>query len=409
MPVFSYRAADRAGRTIDGVMEAHDSQAVIERLHREEYFPVRVERADARPRLAGLSLGLGGTRSPRVPARDLLTFTQQLSTLVDAGIPLDRALTILADLSVSARLRQIVQDVGQSVRTGSTLADALSRHHPRPFSRLYINTVRAGEKGGVLEAALRRLAEHLEQTRELREALTSAMIYPALLISVGIGAVIFLMTFVLPRFAVIFADLGQGLPLPTRILLAISQGLTTYWWVLALVVLAALLTWQLVSRSEAGRLAVDRWLLGLPAFGDLARKIEVGRFARTLGTLLRSGVPLLAALGVAREVAGNRVIALALGAVQEGAKRGDGLARPMAETGAFPALAIHMVRVGEETGRIEDMLERVATSYEGEIRVAVRRFIALLEPVIILGLGLVVLGIVLSILLAILSINELPL
>lgn len=406
MPVFSYRAADRAGRTIDGVMEAHDPQAVIERLHREEYFPVRVERADGRPRLGGLSLGLGA--SARVPARDLLTFTQQLSTLLDAGIPLDRALAILADLSVSPRLRQIVQDVGQSVRTGSTLADALSRHHPRPFSRLYINTVRAGEKGGVLEAALRRLGEHLEQTRELREALTSAMIYPALLLSVGVGAVIFLMTFVLPRFAGIFSDLHQELPLPTRVLLAASHGLTTYWWVLALGVVTALLGWQLVTRSEAGRLAVDRWLLGLPALGDLLRKIEAGRFARTLGTLLRSGVPLLAALGVTREVAGNRVLAVALGAVQEGAKRGDGLARPMAESGAFPALAIHMVRVGEETGRIEDMLERVAASYETEIRVAVRRFIALLEPIIILGLGLVVLGIVLSILLAILSINDLP-
>ena len=407
MPVFNYRAADRAGRTIDGVMEAHDPQAVIERLHREEYFPVRVESADGRPRLTGLTLGLGGTQ--RVPARDLLTFTQQLSTLVDAGIPLDRALTILADLSVSARLRQIVQDVAQSVRTGSTLADALSRHHPRPFSRLYINTVRAGEKGGVLEAALRRLGEHLEQTRELREALTSAAIYPALLVSVGVGAVIFLMTFVLPRFAVIFGDLHQSLPLPTQILLGISHALTTYWWVLVLALMAVLLSWQLVTRSDAGRLAVDRWTLGLPAIGDLLRKIEVGRFARTLSTLLRSGVPLLAALGVAREVAGNRVIALALGSVQEGAKRGDGLARPMAETGGFPALAIHMVRVGEETGKIEDMLERVAVSYESEIRVAVRRFIALLEPVIILGLGLLVLGIVLSILLAILSINELPL
>ena len=407
MPVYSYRAADRAGRTIDGVMEAHDPQGVIERLHREEYFPVRVERADGRPRLGGLSLGGGAIQ--RVPARDLLTFTQQLSTLLDAGIPLDRALGILGDLSVSPRLRQIVQDVGQSVRTGSTLADALSRHHPRPFSRLYINTVRAGEKGGVLETTLRRLGEHLEQTQELREALTSAMIYPALLLTVGVGAVIFLMTFVLPRFAVIFADLHQGLPLPTRILMAVSQALTTYWWVLALFVLGALLAWQVLTRSDAGRLAIDRWLLGLPALGDLLRKVEVGRFARTLGTLLRSGVPLLAALGVAREVAGNRVIALALGAVQEGAKRGDGLARPMAESGSFPPLAIHMVRVGEETGRIEEMLERVAASYEAEIRVAVRRFVALLEPVIILALGLIVLGIVLSILLAILSINELPL
>jgi general secretion pathway protein F len=407
MPVFTYRAADRAGRTIDGVMEAHDAQAVIERLHREEYFPIRVERSDGRPRLGGLSLSLGG--GARVPARDLLTFTQQLSTLLDAGIPLEKGLGILVDLSVSARLRSIVQDVAQSVRSGSTLADALSRHHPRPFSRLYINTVRAGEKGGVLEGALRRLAEHLEATRELRDALTSALIYPALLLSVGVGAVVFLMTFVLPRFAVIFADLGQGLPLPTRVLLGMSRGLVDYWWVLALALLAIVLSWQLLTRSEAGRVAVDRWMLGMPILGPVFRKLEVGRFARTLGTLLHSGVPLLSALGVAREVAGNRVLALALGAVQEGAKRGDGLARPMAETGAFPPLAIHMVRVGEETGRLEDMLGRVATAYEMEIRVAVRRFIALLEPVIILLVGLVVLGIVLSILLAILSINELPL
>jgi general secretion pathway protein F len=407
MPVFSYRAADRAGRTIDGVMEALDAQAVVERLHREEYFPVRVERADGRPRLVNLSFSVTAPR--RVPARALVTFTQQLSTLVEAGIPLDRALAILAELSVSARLREIVQDVAQSVRTGSTLADALSRHHPRPFSRLYINTVRAGEKGGVLEAALKRLTEHLEATRELREALTSAMIYPALLISVGIGAVVFLMTFVLPRFAVIFGDLGQALPLPTRILLGVSEGLVAYWWVLALVGLAGILSWQLVARSEAGRLAVDRWLLDLPAVGDLLRKVEVGRFVRTLGTLLQSGVPVLGALGVAREVAGNGVIAQALGSVQEGVKRGDGLARPMAESGAFPALAIHMVRVGEETGRMEEMLGRVAATYETEIRVAMRRFISLLEPVIILGLGLIVLGIVISILLAILSINELPL
>jgi general secretion pathway protein F len=407
MPVYAYRAADRAGRTIDGVMEAHDQDGVIERLHREEYFPVRITRADGRPRFGTLRLALSGPG--RVPARDVLAFTQQLSTLLDAGIPLDRALTILVELSVSARFRETVRDVGQSVRTGSSLADALSRHHPRPFSRLYINTVRAGERGGVLEVALRRLAEHLEAARELREAITSAMIYPALLLAVGVGAVIFLMTFVLPRFAVILSDLGQGLPLPTRLLLGASEALATYWWAIALVLLGGLLAWQLVTRSEGGGLAVHRGLLRLPLLGDLVRKAEVGRFARTLGTLLHAGVPLLAALGVAREVSQNRVLGLALGTVQEGVKRGDGLARPMGETGAFPALAVHMVRVGEETGRLEEMLGRVATVYESEIRVAIRRLISLLEPVIILLLGLVVLAIVLAILMAILSINELPL
>jgi general secretion pathway protein F len=406
MPVFTYRAADRAGRTIDGVMEALDARAVVERLHKEAYFPVRVDRADARPRLGALPVPRVGAR---VPARDLLAFTQQLATLVEAGIPLDRTLTILGDLSISPRLRQIVQDVAQSVRSGATLADALSRHHPRPFSRLYINTIRAGEKGGALELALTRLAQHLEATRELREAITSALIYPTLLLTVGVGAVVFLLTFVLPRFAVILGDLGQALPLPTRIMLGVSDTLVAYWWVGGVAVVVVLMAWQLVSQSEAGRLRVDRWLLGSPLVGTVVRKIEVGRFARTLGTLLHSGVPLLNALDVAREVTGNRVLALALTALQEGVKRGNGLAQPMAETGAFPTLAIHMVRLGEETGRLEEMLGRVATAYEGEIRVAIRRLIALVEPVIILFLGLVVLGIVISILLAILSLNDLPL
>ena len=407
MPVFSYRAADRSGRTIDGVMEAYDGAAVVERLHREQYFPLRIEPIDTAGRLTGLRAVLA--TPGRVAAAHLFAFTQQLSTLLDAGLPLERALTILGDLTESARLRQIVQEVAQSVRAGSTLADALARHHPRPFSRLYINTVRAGEKGGVLEAALRRLAEHLESMRELREAVTSALIYPALLAVVGAGAVTFLLTFVLPRFAVVFQDLGQALPWPTRVLLAVSDGLVAYWWVLALAALALAFVWQVVTRSPGGRLAVDRWLLQIPVLGDLLRKVEVGQSTQTLGTLLASGVPILTALGVAREAVGNQVIAVALGTIQEGVKRGDGLARPMAETGEFPPLAVHMLRVGEESGRLEEMLGRVAGAYEQQIRVAVRRFVSLLEPAIILVLGVVVLGIVVAILLAILSINELPL
>jgi general secretion pathway protein F len=301
-----------------------------------------------------------------------------------------------------------VQDVTQSVRAGSTLADALARHNPRPFSRLYVNTVRAGERGGVLEIALRRLAEHLESVRELREAIVSALIYPALLFLVGTGAVIFLLTFVLPRFAVILADLGQALPWPTRFILGVSDALLAYWWAIAGAILLAAVAWQAVTRSEAGRLRLDTSMLALPIAGEVLRKVEVGRAIRTLGTLLSSGVPLLGALDVAREGAGNRVLANALGAVHAGVKRGEGLARPMADSGAFPSLVVHMVRVGEETGRLDDMLGRVAGTYEREVRVAVRRLVATLEPAIIVVLGVVVLAIVLAILLAILSVNELP-
>jgi general secretion pathway protein F len=389
---------------VDGVMEAFDANAVVERLHRDNYYPLRVEASDEKGRPGRQLLA-----APRVPSRDVLDFTQQLATLVEGGLPLERALVVLGDVAASRRLRQVVQDVTQSVRSGSTLADALAHHQPRPFSRLYVNTVRAGERGGVLEIALRRLAEHLEGARELREAVVSALIYPALLLVVGTGAVIFLLTFVLPRFAVILEDLGQTLPLPTRIVLGTSEVLVTYWWAMAAVVLGLAVVWQAATRSDAGRLQLDAGLLALPMAGEVLRKIEVGRAVRTLGTLLSSGVPLLGALDVAREGAGNRVIANALAAVHSGVKRGEGLARPMADTGAFPSLVVHMVRVGEETGRLDDMLGRVAGTYEREVRVAVRRLVATLEPAIIVVLGVVVLTIVLAILLAILSVNELPL
>lgn len=405
MTVWSYRAADASGRTIDGQMEAYDPQAVVERLHREQYFPLRIDRVDG-----GLGVGrLHGLLRGRVPAGDLLLFTRELTTLVEAGLPLERALTIAAELAPSARLREVAEDVARAVRGGASLGDALAGHQPRPFSRLYVSTVRAGERGGALEAALRRLAEHLDAVRELRQAVTSALLYPALLLAVGGGAVVFLLAFVLPRFAVVFADLGQALPLPTRVLLAVSQALAAYWWVGPLLALLAALAWQVGTRSEEGRLAADRWLLAVPLLGPLLTRIEVGRVTRTLATSLAAGVPLLSALGVAREVCGNRVIGAALDAVQDGVKRGDGLAGPMGASGRFPPLAVHLVRVGEETGRLEDMLGRVATILEGEIRVLVRRLVTLLEPAIIVVLGLIVMAIVVSIFLAIVSINELPL
>ena len=284
MPVFAYRAADRAGRTVDGVMEAYDANAVVERLHRENYYPVRVEATDERGR-AGRRLLLG---APRIPARDVLAFTQQLATLVEAGLPLERALVVLGDVADNRRLRQIVQDVTQSVRSGSTLADALARHQPRPFSRLYVNTVRAGEHGGVLEIALRRLAEHLDAARELREAIVSALIYPALLLVVGTGAVIFLLTFVLPRFAVILADLGQTLPLPTRLVLGASDVIITYWWAIAAAALVVTVLWQAVARSEAGRLQLDTQGRGRTRHPDarhpaLVRSALAGRARRGPG------------------------------------------------------------------------------------------------------------------------------
>ena len=407
MPVFLYRAADRAGKAIEGVMDAPDARAVVERLQRDAYFPITVAHQGQVRSAFTSPLSLLGQK--RVTGRDLFEFTQQLATLLEAGVQLDRALVILEELTAHARLREITGDLLRSVRGGASLSDALAKHHPRPFSRLYINMVRAGETGGFLEQTLKRLAEFLRDSQEFHEAVVSASIYPALLTLVGAGAVIFLMTFVIPRFSDIFKDLGQDLPAPTQILLAVSGTLRTYWWVLAVSGLAGILGLRMALGTPGGRASIDRFLLSTPLLGEVLMKNEVARFARVLGTLLRSGVPVVSALSVVREMMGNQILAGAIDRLGEGVKRGAGLSAPMGETGVFPALARHMVRIGEETGRLEEMLLRVADAFEADVRKTVKRLTGLLEPCIILVMGLLVGFIVVAMLMAIFSINELAL
>jgi len=403
MPVFVYKAANRRGQTVDGVMEAADARAVVERLHKEAYYPIRV--VPHGERAAFLSLG----GSSRIRQRELLALTQQLATLFEAGLPLDRALSILQELASGARVKTIVTDLLHSVRGGSSFSEALAKHHPRPFSRLYINMVRAGEKGGVLEVSLRRLAEFLEARAAFNDAVLSALAYPLVITTVGAAAIIFLMTFVIPRFATIFQDLGLTIPLPTQILLGISGALQTYWWVGALLALIGVLAWRVWTANPQGRRRADQALLGLPLVGPLTMKVETARFARTLGTMLRSGVPVLGAMTVVGDMMSNQAVGLAVSRLAEGVKRGGTIAAGMQQHGAFPALAIHMVRVGEETGRLEEMLLKVADTFETDVRTDLKRVLGLLEPAIILLMGVLVAFIVVAMLLAIFSINEMPL
>ena len=403
MPVFTYRAADRRGQTIDGVMEAADARAVVERLRKDAYFPIKV--AAQGERVALFSLGRGS----RVRQRDLLAFTQMLATLFEAGLPLDRALSIMEELAPSPRVRTIVTDLLHGVRGGSSLSEALAKHHPRPFSRLYINMVRAGEKGGVLEVSLRRLDEFLEARAAFNEAVVSALAYPLVILSVGAAAIVFLMTFVIPRFAIIFNDLGQAIPLPTQILMSVSAALQSYWWVGATLVMAGVLAWRMWTSTPPGRASWDLFILGLPIVGTLALKVETARFARTLGTMLKSGVPVLGAMAVVGDMMSNQAVGAAVGRVAEGVKRGTTIAAGMQDHTAFPALAIHMVRVGEETGRLEEMLLKVADTFETDVRIELKRVLGLLEPAIILAMGVLVAFIVVAMLLAIFSINDVPL
>jgi general secretion pathway protein F len=403
MPVFVYRAADQRGKTIAGVMEAPDSRAVVERLHREEYYPIEVA-----PQTESLGLWSRlGTRG--IGSRDLVAFTQQLATLFEAGLPLDRSLSVLEELAQNPRLKTVVGDVLKSVRGGASFADALAKHHPRPFSRLYVNMVRAGEKGGVLEGTLRRIAEFLEAAQEFRQTVVSALVYPVFLITVGGAVLVLLLTYVVPRFAQIFSDLGQQVPLPTQILLAVSGALVNYWWALVLAVVLAVLGSRLALGTPQGRLAWDRAVLGLPLVGEILRKSEVAHFCRTLGTLLKSGVPVLGALAVVKEIVSNRLLALAVERLGDGVKRGAGLSTPMGESGVFPPLALHMVRVGEESGRLEDMLLKVSDTLESDVRTSLKRVMSILGPVIILIMAVLVALIEIAMLMAIFSINEIAL
>ena len=404
MPTFTYRAADRRGQTVEGVMEAPDARGVVERLQRDAYFPIKVAPQSERRSVLGLSWPVLGGR--RVSRRDVLTFTHQLGTLVEAGLPLDRALVILEDLAPNPGLRAITTDLLTAIRGGSSLAEAMAKHQPRPFSRLAVNMVRAGEKGGVLEATLKRLAELLEETQEFKETLVSALIYPILLTLAGGAAVVFLLTFVIPRFVDIFKDLGQALPLPTQILLTVSGTIQQYWWFFAAAALGLVLAGRVALQSESGRWNWDRFALRVPLLGEVVLKTETARFARILGTLLKSGVPVLTALGVVRELSGNQVLGRAIDRVADGVRRGAGIAGPLKESQAFPAMAVHIVRVGEETGRLEEMLLKLAADLESEVRRLVKRLMGLLEPTIILIMGLIVGFIVVALLMAIFSITE---
>jgi len=343
----------------------------------------------------------------RVSSRDRLLFTEGMATLLHAGVPLDRALSICSELTESKAFRGIVADVLRQVRSGKPLADALEAQG-RVFSKLYVNMVRAGQASGSLHVVLQRLAEFEASAEEWRGHLISSLIYPALLTLVAIASIAVLMDFVIPRFAQVFESTGLPMPLPTYVLLRAGQLLQSYGWIVLLAAVAAVIVFRRAIRTPQGRERWDRFQLRVPIVGELLRKAETARFARTMSTLVANSVPLVQSLGIVTEMVSNRVIASSLQAVAQGVKRGEGIAAPVRKTGVFPALAAHLLSVGEETGHLDEMFERLATVYENETRVTMRRLTALFEPVVILGMGLTVGVIVLSLLLAITSINDVP-
>jgi general secretion pathway protein F len=403
---FQYRAADAEGKVVEGTIEAPEPRVVVARLQDRGLVPIKVVLAGEKKASVASRIPQLGVRR-RAGGRDLLILTQELSALIGAGLPLDRSLATLHDLADHPEVKAAVADVLTQVRGGKGLADAMSQH--RLFPPLYVNMVRAGEIGGFLEQALSRLAEYLERSEELRSDVVGSMIYPAfLMLSLG-GSMLFLLIYVLPKFSELFEGMGKSLPLPARIVMSMSLVIRSYWW---LVPLLALAIWYGMRRwlsTPAGRMQWDSLKLRLPGLGPILQKLGVARFCRTLGTLLRSGVPMVQALSIVREIAGNAVLARAVGEVEVGVREGVGVAAPLARTGAAPALAIQMISVGEETGRLDEMMLRVAEHYDREVRAQIQRFTRLLEPVMIVVMALLVGFVVISMLNAVFSLNELPL
>jgi general secretion pathway protein F len=405
MPEYIYKATDSLGKVVEGIMSAPEEATLVSKLHTMGYMPIKIS-----PSTTGQKLSLSMKFSVPLPfsaisGADLLAFTQELSTLIKAGLPLDRTLSIMVEITENEKLKKVVQEILKDVRGGRSFSDALAQH-PRFFDRLYVNMVKAGEAGGVLDIVLERLVDFLQRSQQLKSTILNAMIYPIILISVMAIVIIVMLMFVIPRFTMIFETMGKTIPLPTQILLSSSEVIKNFWWLILAVVIIITILFQRYRNTEQGRLNWDTFKLKLPLLSDLILKIEVARFSRTLGTLINSGVPLLGALTIVKEVIKNVVVSNSISDISKGAKEGKGVSAPMRAAGIFPSLAMHMIRVGEETGRLDEMLIRVADTYDVDIQNTVKRFISALEPLLILVMSFLVAFIVLSIIWAILSIND---
>ena len=402
MPLFEYKAVSPSGETVRGTMEAVSEDSVIAKLQESGNIPLSANAAGK----GGFSLDSFSLKRRGMNAREVGQFTQQLATLLGAGLPLDRSLHVLLDLAENERIKQTVSTIRDAVREGGSLSDALDAQHGS-FSRFYINMVRAGEIGGSLDTTLDRLADYLERSKDLKDSVVSAMIYPIMLMVLAGGSLVLLLVYVIPQFTPIFEELGGDLPMITKIVLAAGSLLQNFWWgLIGLAFIGATMFRRMLADPEK-RLGWDTRVLGMRWVGDLVSKMEIARLTRTLGTLLSNGVPLLSALSIARNVMTNSLLRKSVEATTQEVKTGGGLAHNLAETGHFPKLALQMVSVGEETGQLDVMLLKVADTYDKEVRNTIDRLLAVFTPVVTMLMALMIGTIVMSVLMAIMGINEL--
>jgi general secretion pathway protein F len=412
MTRFHYRAVNPAGDLIEGEIDGQDQRAVIEQLRNEGHLPLATEPVTAGAGDVGSALQRW-LRQPllghgQVGRREVAMITRQLATMLDAGLTIDQTLRFLVEIADSEALRRLLYDLLQRVQGGSTLADACAEHE-EVFTRAYVSLVRAGEAGGALNEVLARLADYLENAEKLAEQVKSALVYPIILLVMAGLSIMVLLTVVVPQFTPLFESAGAELPTLTRIVVTAGDVMQQYWWALLLAIVAL---WLLIRRQmhrADSRARIDRWLLKVPLLGGLLTRIDTARLARTLGTLLANGVPILDAMSIATQTIGNAALREALGETATAVKEGKGVAEPLARSGRFPPLAVRLIAVGERSGHLEVMLLKIADIYDGEVRSTVDRLMSLLVPALTLSLGLVIAAIIGAVLMAILSAYELPL
>jgi len=411
MAEFRYTALDDQGREVTGAVQAEDRSSALSRLKGMGMFPMGVELSASGAVLSGASVAPQQAAAPSssifqrgVSTGDLTLFTRQMASLFNAGLNMARCLDTIIDHSENATLRATLEGVRQAVQSGSALWEALAEH-PRVFNELYVSLVRAGEASGQLGKVLERLADSLEQQAEYRARIRAALAYPTLLISAGFGAVLFILVFLVPRFAKVFASLNRDLPTPTKVLLAVQGFVTQHGWLMLIVGVAAWIAVKAWERTEQGGLAIDGLRMRLPVLGPLVHKEAVARFCRTMSTLVQGGVPILTSFDVAERAVGNKVLRQAIEQVKESVRAGESLAVPLKRTGVFPGLVTNMIAVGEETGNLDEMLSRVADAYDAEVGHRMRQLVSLVEPGVILVMGGVIGTIVLSMLIPVLELS----
>ena len=414
MPLFAYTAVDAQGKTHQGTLEANNASDAAAAVKKKGQFPTNIAEttadASGKGKKKGFSLSFsmgGGGGTGKVPAKVLTIFTRQLSTLISAGLPLLRSLRTLGKQEKNPNLKKIMTGLAESVEGGTTFSEALSQH-PKAFNKLYVNMVKAGELGGVLEVVLTRLAEFAEKSQRIKGKVTSAMVYPLVVLTIAVGIVTFLMLFIVPKFEAIFKDMLGGRPLPfiTQAVMDLSRFIQGNFILIAIGITVLVFALRFAMKLPGVASALDTYTLKIPLFGDMLTKTSVARFSRTLGTLVSSGVPILQALQITRDTAGNLRVSSAVENIHDNVKEGESMVSPMEASGIFPPMVVSMVQVGEETGQLPDMLTKVADVFEEEVDNAVAGLTSMLEPVMIVMLALVVGTIVVALFLPLITIIQ---